>query len=305
MLVAVSGGPDSTALLRALQRLRPDNAAGQLVVGHFNHRLRGDESDGDEAFVRDLAARLDLRCEIGRAETPNSIVSEEMARDARYAFLLAAAHEVGARWLVVAHTADDQAETILFRILRGTGISGLSGMPRLRRLSEATTLVRPLLDVRRSDVEEFLQALGQTARIDSSNIDRRYARNRLRYESLPQLESVFGPNVKEHLLRLGRQAEELTAPIRIQAQQLLDEFSQQAADRILLRPVPSKTSRPVLREMFVELWRRENWPRGEMTLERWEELVDLYLGKLTSARMFPGRLRAEKKGESLIVTRLG
>jgi tRNA(Ile)-lysidine synthase len=304
-LVAVSGGPDSTALLRALQRLRPPDAAGRLVVGHFNHRLRGDESDGDEAFVRELAARLDLRCEIGRADTENSVVSEESAREARYAFLLKTAHEVGARWLAVAHTADDQAETILFRILRGTGLAGLCGMPRLRRLSEATTLIRPLLDARRSEVQDYLQAIGQSARIDSSNIDRRYTRNRLRYETLPQLENVFGPNVKEQLLRLGRQAEELTAPIRAQAQQLLDQAVQRTADGILLQPVPAETSRSVLREMFVELWRRENWPRGEMTFERWEELVDVYLGKIPSARMFPGRLRVEKKGESLVVTRLG
>src|SRR5688500_17524758 len=104
-LAAVSGGPDSVALLQAMVRLRPADAQGRIVVAHYNHRWRGAASDEDEAFVVALAAALGLKVEVGRADQPTS--SEEAARDERYAFLLAAAHRVGARFVAVGHMADD------------------------------------------------------------------------------------------------------------------------------------------------------------------------------------------------------
>ena len=196
VLVAVSGGADSVALLRGLAGLKV-GGEGKLVVGHFNHRLRGEESDGDEQFVARLAEELGLGLECGRLEAgdidacPDGI--EEAARRQRYRFLTETAERVGARYVACAHTADDQVETVLHRILRGTGIAGLAGIPRCRRLSPAVTLIRPLLEVRRAELVDYLASLGQSYREDSSNLDRRFTRNRIRHDLLPQLAKDFNP----------------------------------------------------------------------------------------------------------------
>ena len=138
VVLAVSGGADSVALLRAMTAVR-GGGEGRLAAAHLNHQLRGAESDGDEAFVVELCGRLGIACEVGRtpagelaAESGDGI--EAAARDARYRFLAATAARLGARFVATAHTADDQAETILHRILRGTGIGGLAGIARTRPL---------------------------------------------------------------------------------------------------------------------------------------------------------------------------
>lgn len=294
-VAAVSGGPDSVALLRAMVRLRPASAAGQIVVAHYNHRWRGAESDADEAFVHNLAASLGLPCETGHAD--QRVTSEESARDQRYEFLLTTAHRLGARFVAVGHSADDQAETILFRMLRGTGISGLTGMPRTRQLSEATTLIRPLLSVRRAEVLRYLEELQQPYRSDASNRDVHFARNRLRHEVLPAMQELSTGDVVQNLLQLGRQAAEIIEPIREEAEQLLDELLEEKEGAALLhldrmRQMPS---RPVVREMFVELWRRRGWPRGEMTSERWEQLAEMAVSSNpVPAHVFPAALHVER-----------
>ena len=162
VMVAVSGGADSVALLRILERLRPP--AARLWVAHFHHGLRGADADADEQFVAALADRLKLGFRAGRVPASQLAAGsdglEAAARRARYAFLTTAAEQVGARYLAVAHTADDQAETILHRILRGTGPAGLAGMPRVRMLSPAVSLVRPLLTIRRLELRDYLEAAG-------------------------------------------------------------------------------------------------------------------------------------------------
>lgn len=304
-LAAVSGGPDSIALLRAMAHSRPTGAAGRIVVAHYNHRWRGAESDADEAFVRDLAASLGMTCEVGHPD--EKATSEESARNQRYGFLLNTAHRLGARFVAVGHTADDQAETILFRMLRGTGISGLTGMPQTRQLSEATTLIRPLLSVRRAAVLSYLEELQQSYRIDMSNHDTRFSRNRLRHEVLPALQKLSTGDIVENLLQLGRQAAEVIQPIREEAGQLLDQLMEQNADAVLLHidRVSKPPARPVLREMFVELWRQRGWPRGEMTSTRWEELADAFATRLSPQGMFPGGLHAAIEGQLLHIERRG
>ena len=154
VIVGVSGGADSVALLRALCALR--EASGRLLVGHMNHHLRGEESDQDERFVGQLAETLHCPLFVGNADSllddsPDGI--EAAARQARYQFFQDLADREGARYVALAHTFDDQAETIMHRIVRGTGISGLAGMRTHRRLSDLTTIVRPLLAVGRGQLE--------------------------------------------------------------------------------------------------------------------------------------------------------
>ena len=137
VLVAVSGGADSVALLLALWGVSAQGS-GKLMVAHFNHRLRGADSDADEQFVDSLGRRLGLTVEMGRARqpiTPGGDGIEAGARDQRYQFLREVADRAGARYVVTAHTANDQAETLLHRIVRGTGVAGLAGIPFTRTLS--------------------------------------------------------------------------------------------------------------------------------------------------------------------------
>src|SRR5688572_29033082 len=189
VIAAVSGGADIVALLRALLAIR-QQGAGRQVAAHCNHRLRGAESEADAAFVADLCRQLGLTCEIGIVDVSQAANSgdglEAAAREARYGFLKSVAARHGARYLATAHTADDQAETLLHRIVRGTGLAGLAGIPRVRPLNELTTLIRPLLGARRSEVLAYLADIGQEYRHDASNLDRRFTRNRIRHELLPR-----------------------------------------------------------------------------------------------------------------------
>lgn len=208
LVVAVSGGMDSVALLDALFRLRQQGKlAVKLVVAHLNHRLRGEESDGDEAFVRRLATELELDClteqiavaEIALQEKQNL---EAAARRLRYEFLARTAEKVGATFVCTAHTLDDQAETVLMRLLRGTGAEGLAGIQPVRPLCQYVTLIRPLLAVTREEVAAHCDQYQLEFRHDSSNDSTFFTRNRIRQELLPLLKS-FNPRVAQTLARLA------------------------------------------------------------------------------------------------------
>lgn len=207
---AVSGGADSVAMLRLLLELRPKIGIVLSVV-HFNHKLRGAESDGDEQFVAELAQRhvLQFHCESGdvpahAAEKHLSI--ETAAREMRYAYfrrLLAdqCLNDGRVNRVATAHTLDDQAETVLMRVARGAGTRGLAGIyPQLpvasSRFSDGS-IVRPLLGIRRNELEDYLKAIGQDWREDASNRDLHHARNRVRHGILPKLEEDLNPAVRQ------------------------------------------------------------------------------------------------------------
>lgn len=192
LLVGVSGGPDSVALLHALVKLgyRPH-------VCHLNHRWRGKASDADAKFVRVLAGQLGLPVTIGSRKVAHT---EAAARQARQAFFERVAKKTGIRTLVLAHTADDQVETFLLRLLRGAGPTGLGAMWPERQIGKLR-VVRPLLDVSRAEVLKYLSAEGLKWREDASNADRRFLRNRIRHELLPLLERDYNPGIRKVLRR--------------------------------------------------------------------------------------------------------
>jgi tRNA(Ile)-lysidine synthase len=197
IIVAVSGGADSVALLDILASLREFRL--KLVVAHLNHLLRGAEADEDEGFVRKLAESYGLPVEVRRVDVRDKAAREgrsleDAGRIARYAFLdaLAASHE--ARVVALAHHADDQAETVLLRLLRGAGGSGLCAMTPM----SAGRYVRPLLNVTRREIEEYLRKRGIAWRTDSSNDDTDFLRNRIRHELIPLL-SEYNPSISERL----------------------------------------------------------------------------------------------------------
>jgi tRNA(Ile)-lysidine synthase len=304
VLVAVSGGPDSVALARGLAAIGR-RGPGSVTLAHFNHRLRGPDSDGDEAFCRDLARRLDWPCEIGRAAEAAKASDEQSCRDERYSFLCEAARRTGARYVATAHTADDQAETVLHRIVRGTGLAGLAGMPRARELADGVSLIRPMLSIRREDAHAYLAAIGQGFRTDESNRDLRFTRNRIRHDLLPRLSADYNAEVVEALLRLAAQAGE--------AQAAIDAIARELAARAVVSGRPDHVvldcrqlagqPRHLVRALLVNVWREQAWPQQAMGYSEWDRLAVLAAGQSDGRHVLPCAIEAARAGERLELTR--
>jgi tRNA(Ile)-lysidine synthase len=202
VVVGVSGGPDSTALLHALHSVRAGLEI-ELTAAHLNHGFRGAEADEDAASVRGLCDRLDIPLHTEFIDVPalrreRRISAQEAAREARHAFLRRTALDAGAERIALAHTSDDRVETILLNLFRGSGIEGLRGFP-----ASDLPIVRPLYELTREDVEAYCSLQGLEPRLDSSNNDLKYRRNRIRSELLPNLRTYYNPRVERAILRLA------------------------------------------------------------------------------------------------------
>lgn len=284
VVVAVSGGADSVGLLRALHLLSAELNL-RLSVAHLNHGVRGEASEADARFVAELAETLGLPFDLGHWSPRKPGNFEADARQARYAWLVETVKTRAASAVAVGHTRDDQAETILHRILRGTGPRGLAGIPERRRLDEGVTLIRPLLAVSRLEINTYLASIGQNHREDATNANNDYTRVRIRRDLLPKLADEYNPKVVGALVRLGRLAgateralrRRLDGPlraatIRVQADSVL--FRREA-----LAALPLTERAEVLRLA----WNRQGWPEAGMDARRWERLARL-------ARSSRGRL---------------
>ena len=211
MLLALSGGPDSVALLHALRELAPRFGC-RLAAAHLNHRLRGAESERDEMFVRELCATLGVVLVVEQASDldPAAPNLEERAREARYAFLAAAASRLGASFIATAHHADDQAETVMLRLLRGAGAAGLGAMAESVALAPGgVTILRPMLHASRHEILRYLASIGARFVSDSSNAHQGFLRNRVRMELLPELERAYAPGLRRRLAALATEMREL------------------------------------------------------------------------------------------------
>lgn len=234
LLVAVSGGGDSLALLYALHQAQAEFDL-RLRGAHLNHTLRGAESDADAAFVAAAFRRLDIPYTLQRADVAayrraHKLSMEDAARRVRYAFLADAAARHAAHAVAIAHTADDQAETLLMNIIRGSGLDGLRGMQPLDRLAidaADLTLFRPLLGVSRAQTYAYCAALGLQPRQDASNLSLEHTRNRIRLELMPMLERV-NPSARDALLRLARNAAEDADYIRAQTNAVWQDVAHQS-----------------------------------------------------------------------------
>ena len=201
VVAAVSGGADSLSLLMAIDELRKLGKLDlRIVAAHFNHQLRGEESDADEAFVRALCSERNIELAVGRSSSKHPGNIEQYARVERYEFLETTASNVRALAVLTGHTVDDQAETLLLNLIRGSGIKGLSGMPTVRNIGDGrTVLVRPLLSwARRSDTEAYCNDLGVKYRSDTMNDDVSFTRVRIRKILMPMLKD-FNPKIVDRL----------------------------------------------------------------------------------------------------------
>jgi len=220
VLVALSGGPDSVALFEGLLRIRK-GLSFSIYAAHLNHRLRGWESDEDERFVRNLAEErvVPLIAEarhVKRVQKRRGGSIEEVAREVRYAFLRKAAGKCRATKIALGHNLDDNVETFLMNLIRGSGLKGLSGIP-LSRKEGKFVVIRPLLETTRSEILAFLKREKLAYREDRSNLDTALTRNKIRHELLPRLEQEHNPQIKRILIetarRLGEADECLSAAI--------------------------------------------------------------------------------------------
>src|SRR5882762_6213466 len=227
--VAVSGGADSVALLLLLLELR-EKLGIVLSVVHFNHKLRGKASDADQAFVAKLAAKHGLEFHSASADVAKKAKKEranleDAARRARYDYFRSLAELGACKRIVVAHTADDQAETVLAHLFRGTGLAGLGGIHPV-----AGPVVRPLLSLRRNELRRFLRARKQTWREDLTNRDTKRMRARIRKKLLPLLEKQFQPAIVEHLTSLAELAREDEAFLDAVAQERASVLVQKSGE---------------------------------------------------------------------------
>lgn len=199
-IVAVSGGADSVSLLLALHDLQKRKKLGhKFVVAHFNHGLRGTASKADAYFVRDLAESLGFDFILGKGKLLKTGNLEENARDSRYRFLERAAKKQKAILVLTGHTMDDQAETVLFNLIRGSGPEGLSGMKAIRPMNDDVLLVRPLLGwAKRKQTESFCRDSAIDFRLDAMNDDLSFSRVRIRKELIPLLKT-YNPKIVETL----------------------------------------------------------------------------------------------------------
>jgi tRNA(Ile)-lysidine synthase len=299
IVVGVSGGRDSVALLHALGALQP--AWGwTLHAAHLDHGLRPESRD-DAEFVRSLASEWGVPSTVERADLGAGSI-EEAARRARYAFLLAAAARTSADHIALGHTADDQAETVLMRMLRGAGLLGLSAIP-VRRAEQDRWIVRPMLELRRADVNAYVTRHQLPFREDASNADRRFLRNRVRHELLPLLERDYNPNVRQALVQIAEQSAldhaQLQADVRRQWKRLAKTGPSSIAFALrTFRQQPKALQRQLLRQAIQQL-------QGDLDgfeFRHWLEAERLFLEERPAGTILdlPGGLQLVREPQRVV-----
>lgn len=281
-VVGVSGGPDSVALLHGLREVSDRQA--RLVVAHIDHGLRGVESDGDREFVRDLAQRWQLPCEIVRLSENESDSlpksdykpgSEEALRKTRHRHLRQIASRHGANWIATAHHADDVVETMLHRLLRGSGPRGLASIPPMRKLGNDLTLVHPLLSISRADIIQYLKHHRLEFRNDASNDSDTYTRNRIRHQLIPYLREFAGTHhLDQRLWQTVQQIREEHQFVEAAARRWLEmrDFSDSANGAGFPATAFEAVEWCVVREGLVTLWHDLGWPLQGMAAKHWDSL---------------------------------
>lgn len=222
LILAVSGGVDSMVLLHMVERSHP---RAHIVIAHYNHSLRWEESDGDEALVRATATRLGIRYEVGQWDISVMAKAEKMsiemiARRERYTFFEEVRMRYGGRYILIAHHASDQAETILMHLIKWGKSRWLSGMPTL-----SGYIYRPLLSLSKRDILEYAEMHSISYREDSSNMSDIYERNRIRHDILPRMREM-NPTIEETLTELGEYATELTLHLSLEVDRWLQKESE-------------------------------------------------------------------------------
>ena len=318
-VVAVSGGADSVALFRTLVHIQNLNCSAdrlgpkpaKLIVAHVDHAVRGEDSAADQDFVEQLAGQFDaefvsIKLDAKELMGDRESVSEETMRDARYNCLRKIAQDRNARYLYTGHHLNDQAETILFRIFRGTGLAGLKGIPAIRR-DDWLTIVRPFLKVPKSVLLAALDSLDQPFCTDATNLTNDYGRNFIRNDILKSAKDYFGLPIEEAIARLADHAGDAE---EIQNERVDYFYSQSPPEKIpngvlLNSDSLSKQSCAIIRSILIRIWQQQQWSVSQMSYERWQQMAE-QIRSATVATTFvenlPGNIRFEVTGKFVRIT---
>ena len=313
--VAVSGGADSVFLLRALHHWHKTHSGdGKLVAVHVNHQLRGKASDQDRQFVENLCRVLEVNSEFETVEPQLESSNhgkglESSLRDLRYAAITKVASRCGARYVATGHNQNDQVETVLFRILRGTGIDGLKGIPQHRPLTESITVVRPLLRYTREEILSELEALRQDYREDETNASHQFTRNQIRHATLPYLREQFDFDIDQSLLNLSARATEQADLIRSLADPVFDSaFSVEPGSISVDSKLASSQNPELLKHCLRRAWTEAGFPTTDMTARKWIQLSELLLAENSddiNQHQFPGNVSVARDGSHIRISNGG
>lgn len=308
VLVAVSGGPDSLALLAALQEARRVLGVRELRVAHVNHGLRGRAAGADARFVARHCEARKIPCDVVNvrvpAESAKKLGVEAAARATRYLALQEIARTRRCNVLAVAHHADDVAETVLWRILRGTSVDGLAAMPSSRKLAPGLLLVRPLLSQTRDEIERYLGSLRIKPRRDATNLRDDFLRNRIRNRLLPFLERNIQPGSRRALVRLAQAAREDAEALARYADAAWRASTQKNRESVKLRlrsivRLPKAILARLIRRAIAEL----EGPVGLLERTHYDAAVRAFLDDRGGADL-PGGFRVDVRSGIALIRRV-
>lgn len=294
LVVGVSGGADSVLLLHVLAALREIDEI-QVYAVHVHHGIRGAEADEDAAFVQQLCGRLAVPCRVEAVDVPalaaeERITVEEAGRNVRYQCFYREMERVGANKLAVAHHRDDSAETILFNLVRGSGLKGICGIAPAQG-----KIIRPLLPFRRQEIEAVLLEEGYTWRTDSTNVDVRYSRNRIRHELIPYLERELNPDTVEHLTEMASVLRGIDAHMEREAENWLTQHAKPGSLPVeLLKREDAALQGYLIRKRLGDLGGLK-----DITREHVEAVRGLIKKKGTKTVCLPGGRRVRREYEEL------
>jgi tRNA(Ile)-lysidine synthase len=302
VVVAFSGGSDSTALVMALSQIAP--AMGlQLIVAHFNHGLRGHEADEDERFARRLSKKLGLAFVCGKMskeKVAKNLSPEEFYRRERYHFLDEVAKSTHAQKIALGHNLQDQAETVLLHLLRGSGLEGLKGIMPMRN----GKFIRPLIGISRKEIVAFLKAAGLTYRDDTSNESKLYLRNRIRLELLPYLKKEFNPRMDETLAQTAEILREDNNFIRGCVENAIKSSCIEKQENRIILNVQYTRMLPIAirRRLFKELLENFNPEKSGISFSHIDALNNLLVNSESGRRIcLPCGVEARREYENLIL----
>lgn len=300
VLLGVSGGPDSVVLLHTLNALSNDLSI-TLHIAHLNHGIRGKQSDLDEEFVQDLAKHFGIEITTRKVDIPSIKLDmragiEEAARAVRYSFLQETAANIGANKIAVGHNADDRAESVLLNLIRGAGVDGLGSIRPVRG-----NIIRPLIDTFRWEIEAYIKEAGIPFRVDESNADINYSRNRIRHELIPLLEENYNPKIKTSLIRIADIASNQSEYLEESAQSTMNQIASDGNINIqMLLNLPKALQYQIIRSEI----RRVKGDLIDVTYEQVERVIcELQSGEDFTITLPSGEIYAVRDADKFNVIR--
>lgn len=291
VVVGVSGGPDSICLLHILNELK-ESLGIELVVAHINHCLRGEEADKDEEYVREFCKKLKIQCFVKRENvykiSKDKGISCEMAgREVRYNFFSEIMNKVGANKVAVAHNANDQAETILMRMIRGTGLEGLVGIKPVRD----NIFVRPIIDITRDEIEDYCEDNKLYPRIDKTNLENIYTRNKIRLELIPYIKQNFNSDIIETLNRFSGTVKVDNEYLNKVSLKKYNEHCIVKDNKVILKKEVFKEDEAILTRIIRKALRKAKGSLYNFDKNHIYDIIDIQKKSTGKVLMLPGNIR--------------